>query len=164
MEDVEGVLAPSEAAYVLTTLSAAYAQLLTHLGEVVVSRNCWHITKEGQVRAWINHDPRCNFIDPYSCQQKFEQDNTKAIAFKILSEVLKCCQETADIIAFFAFIREGIEEKEQSSADELFEFMRQRISFFSGKTGLSICTSIEAALKRGKQRSESVVASSITCN
>jgi hypothetical protein len=105
LEEVEGVLSVPEAVHVLTALVSAFAGLLSEFQEVVVSRNCWFVTKNGQVRAWINHDHRCNFIDPSSSEQLFGASNSKGIAFKMLSEVLKCCEESTGILSLFTFIR-----------------------------------------------------------
>jgi hypothetical protein len=67
--EVEALLSVSEAAYVLTSLSSAFWGLLEQFDRVVVNRNCWFVTTGGQVRAWINRDPRCNFIDLCSDEQ-----------------------------------------------------------------------------------------------
>lgn len=88
------MLGAAEAAYVLTALAAAFAGLLAEFQEVVVARHCWFVTKSGHVRAWINHDPRCNFIDSSSTEQLFTADNCRGVAFKMLSEVLKCCEQS----------------------------------------------------------------------
>jgi hypothetical protein len=153
LEEVEGVLTASEAAYVLTALVAGFAELVKELQEVVVSRSCWLVNKYGQVCAWINHDPRCNFIDPSSQEQVFQPHQSKGLAFKLLSEALKSCEESGPILGLFSFLRESIERsREEIDPFELFEIMRERISYYSGQNALANCTSIESALRRRTQR------------
>lgn len=62
LEEINGVLTLPEAIYTLSSLMSAFCSLSKIFKEVIVSRSCCFITKSGEVRAWINSNPKSNFI------------------------------------------------------------------------------------------------------